>query len=234
MDKVKECKNCHVVKPLTDFNKCSGLKDFRRNECRACQVKRAQAYTAYQKTEEAAIKREQWIKDHPTKRCSKCGEIKLRAEFSKSVGRKDGLACSCKACHVKQSRAYYLTHTGERRESSREWAKTNPRLAWALSTRGSHRRRGMVVLVTSNELADHAATVTECPICGRVLDWSKGEKKGVQPNSPTWDRKYNGDRLTLQNTWIICHRCNAMKQDVPLPELVEWCRTVIDKFGSVQ
>lgn len=45
------------------------------------------------------------------KKCSKCGEVKVVAEFYKDRGKGDGLHCYCKSCD---------------RASSRDWQKNNP------------------------------------------------------------------------------------------------------------
>lgn len=41
------------------------------------------------------------------KRCSKCGELKEKSEFSKHSGRKDGLRCWCKKCECDCMHEYY-------------------------------------------------------------------------------------------------------------------------------
>ena len=63
----------------------------------------------------------------PLKRCSKCGETKPLAEFSKDKSRRDGLDCRCKECCRSYHRRYYeanrdavLEHVRRYREENRD------------------------------------------------------------------------------------------------------------------
>lgn len=45
-------------------------------------------------------------------------------------------------------------------------------------------------------------------------------------NSPSLDRKFNENIMTLDNTWIICSRCNSLKSNNTLECLIKYCRDV--------
>lgn len=74
----------------------------------------------------------------PFKRCSKCGEEKLRSEFYRHSRTKDGLFGKCKECTKRDVRAnrlarleYYRAYDrarGSRRtlEETQEWRRQNP------------------------------------------------------------------------------------------------------------
>ena len=68
------------------------------------------------------------------KRCPKCKEYKLRAEFYKDKSRKDGLKCHCKACRLSDLRrwtkenrgrcsAYMKEYFNKKRKFYREYKK---------------------------------------------------------------------------------------------------------------
>jgi hypothetical protein len=74
------------------------------------------------------------------KRCTKCGAVKPRAEFSRDKQKRDGLCSSCKVCCSEQHHRYYEVnaekvrerqhlsyreHADERRAYVRRWQKEN-------------------------------------------------------------------------------------------------------------
>jgi hypothetical protein len=71
------------------------------------------------------------------KRCTKCGEEKSRAEFSRDRSRKDGRAPSCKACVRRwhQENAEFLA------DYSRRWREANRDKQRAWSRRYRERKR---------------------------------------------------------------------------------------------
>jgi hypothetical protein len=102
---------------------------------------------------------------------------------------------------------------------------------WAKKTLWGHRHDGRVVNITLEELIEKAEKTKICPICEAQIDWAP-LKGRFNNNSPSWDRKFNGNRLSANNTWIICRKCNVIKSDAPMPEFVAYCKMVADKFGG--
>lgn len=162
--------------------------------------------------------------------CLRCKEYKTSEHFERIIG-KNKFKRVCIDCYYWDHR--HLTEADQRRAYKREIRMEYPHRYWASETISGHKVRGKIVNITTDELEEVALNTKVCNICGCKLEWRAGLKQGRPvENSPTLDRKYNGDRMTLQNTWIVCFKCNAMKRDVPLPELVEWCRTIVKKFGN--
>ena len=56
-----------------------------------------------------------------TKKCNKCGEVKLFSEFYKHKDHKYGLSSQCKYCVKKKQKEYYKKHLKERIEYQREY-----------------------------------------------------------------------------------------------------------------
>lgn len=166
------------------------------------------------------------------KKCRKCGIEKPLNDFSPCKTTNDGHRCTCRACNEVRKREWRAANRDKINGYNEKYISKNPRHVWAYHTINHHIHKGNVVNVTIKELETVAMLTEKCPICGCDIDWNLRQKGGIKPNSPSWDRKYNGSRLTLQNTWILCHHCNSMKLDMPLPELVEWCRMVVSKFGG--
>jgi hypothetical protein len=55
-----------------------------------------------------------------TKKCSKCGEVKLASEFHKNKSRKDGLHHYCKVCANKKKRLFYSKAVKENPDYNKE------------------------------------------------------------------------------------------------------------------
>lgn len=61
-----------------------------------------------------------------TKRCTKCGEHKPRAEFNKCSASRDQLQGICRKCHALHSRQWFETHRAEHQEHQRRWRTRHP------------------------------------------------------------------------------------------------------------
>ena len=72
-----------------------------------------------------------------TKRCSKCGEVKLLAEFTRDCHSSDGKGYSCKACDKARSAAYYAAHRDGRK--AYRIAHRDERKANGVAYRATHR-----------------------------------------------------------------------------------------------
>lgn len=189
------------------------------------------------------------------KKCSKCGEIKSFEDFPKNKQTKDGLRYLCKSC----VKAYNSSRHDSVMASSKKWRDkdrdnghkhywanrdrlleeskkrnsfarlNNPQRKWARCTIYRHKHNGNIVTITVDELEKIAKSTIYCPICDCELDWVSIKTYG---NCPSLDRKYNGNRISLQNSWIICHRCNSIKNTMPMPEFVLFCKKVVERFGK--
>jgi len=70
-----------------------------------------------------------------------------------------------------------------------------------------------------------------CPICGVTYITEYGV--GHSNISQSLDRINNESELRLDNVWIICQRCNAMKGDFTMKEFVDYSKLVYEKFNGV-
>ncbi|MCE5296226.1 MAG: hypothetical protein LLG16_03880 [Euryarchaeota archaeon] len=105
----------------------------------------------------------------------------------------------------------------------------DPQLHWAKATLNSHKKRGCQIFITLAELVDMARETYQCPICGTELQWLYGI--GSSKNSPTLDRAYNTNDISRETIWIICRRCNTMKQDNSFADLVKWAKRIVELEG---
>lgn len=216
---LKKCSKCGQIKPLNDFYS-SGKRGLHA-WCKKCDNADGRNY-----------KKKKQLEACPEgyQICKKCGKAKHIDDFLKTSRQRDGIRYKCKECAEACDREHdEIQKEKELIRGAAHYQKIEAHRRWAKGTIDGHRHQGMIVNISLNELTDLARNTTNCPICGCKLSWQPKGK--ISSNSPTLDRRYNGRRLTLQNTWIICWRCNVMKQDVPMPEYVEFCKMVAEKFG---
>src|SRR5258708_32018668 len=60
------------------------------------------------------------------KRCTKCGETKCVAAYSKQKAGANGLTAACKACNNASERNRYRTYVEHYRENHKAWREANP------------------------------------------------------------------------------------------------------------
>ena len=95
---------------------------------------------------------------------------------------------------------------------------------WANSTYSGHKSKGYQLSFTRQDILFLYAQTQKCPICGCELE--HGIKNSHQ-NSPSLDRINNKKgNLTIEDVWIICHRCNTSKQQFTLSEWKEYAERV--------
>jgi hypothetical protein len=187
------------------------------------------------------------------KKCSKCGKELDVSEFYVTAW---GYRGDCKKCFSESSKKYRQmnrvkitaakkkyreTHRDEMRKYFRDHKEDikrgrhllrakNPQQDWAKKTIRHHKATGLYVSIDLDELTELAYKTTRCPICDTEFSWLN---TGPPINSsPSLDRKYNGDHISIETCWIICHRCNSMKRDMPMPELIGWCKNIIGRFDK--
>lgn len=99
---------------------------------------------------------------------------------------------------------------------------------WCQRTLYSHKSKGSIIKINPIELYNKIDEIDRCEICNTLLAWIPNGT--CANNSPTLDRIFNDAIIEKDNTQIICHRCNRMKQDMNIPELVEWAGHIVCKY----
>jgi len=60
-----------------------------------------------------------------SKKCSKCGEVKLLGDFNKNRYSKDGSSCHCKTCAKETTRKWNQENKDKHQEHRKKWKKLN-------------------------------------------------------------------------------------------------------------
>jgi hypothetical protein len=184
------------------------------------------------------------------KTCTKCGNVRPLEDFyfKADRGRHDSW---CKYCYQEaskrrrldpdvrehdrlkndeyRSRPEYKAAQDKRR---RAWDAAHFHRRWAHNTYFSHKRRGIDVRLTVDELENMAKTHEHCMLCGKQLYWSPIRRGKTQQDTPTLDRINNEDFIDGTNVMVVCHKCNTMKNDLTLTEFRDYCIMIAKKFMS--
>jgi len=219
--RTKRCSKCGEIKSVNRFYKDKNRKDGVGGYCKECQKK-------WQKNNPEKIRKagKKYRKNNPEK---------VREQYKK--WREDNPEYDKKWRENnpekvrKSKKKYYQKNKEKIKETQKIWREDNPIKFWCLKTIATHKHKGYKVLFKSKDLLPIAKQTKKCSICDVELDYSHGNKAGKPgKQSPSLDRIDNNKVLTLSNTQIICHRCNATKRDRSMKEMFEWCENFINKF----
>lgn len=190
----------------------------------------------------------QWIFED-VKYCSAGKHFVPISMFGYHKYKDDKLNSNCKTCErarqkqwyrdnkehrLEQCKGYRIKNVEACRARVKEWSDKNPIQCWAQGVKTSHKRYGIVVNTSIKFLMKLAENTKTCSICGRELDYSRGNKGGkMQPNSPTIDRINNEPSLDENNVWILCSNCNATKNIRPLSDFIEYCKYIVNHEDEI-
>ncbi len=106
---MKRCLKCGKLKHESEFPKDRTRKDGLHQRCKVCK-------NAYNRKRYSAKQQVQKVKSDSVskKRCSNCGKLKARSEYSKDRTKKDGLYHLCKVCRSE----YRCKNKGAKRSSN--------------------------------------------------------------------------------------------------------------------
>lgn len=99
-----------------------------------------------------------------------------------------------------------------KRRSRHQLRNKNPAKALWKNAAYRAKRKGIVFTIAISDI-----TVPEvCPCCGKKMEF---QTIRLRKNSPALDRIINDHDYTPGNVWVICCRCNMIKNDASILEL---------------
>lgn len=139
------------------------------------------------------------------KRCTKCGETKPVAEFSRDRSKRDGLYPWCKECSRAHRRAYYEAHLEEELAKARAYCEAHR------EERRARERERRALLGNPTPGRWQEITRKHATRSGR---WSEAEDRYL---STSTDRAVD-DALALGRTYMsVSHRLSCLRaRGVPL------------------
>jgi hypothetical protein len=143
---MKKCSKCGKLKDESDFPKDRTRKDGLHQRCKACKnAYSRQRYNTNQGTPKGNVESENM------KKCSGCGELKSRSEYSKDRTKKDGLYHLCKVC-----RSSYRRKTKEAKEGIEKQGNTGASVP-------DNKDVGVLAIVYAGDECG------ACSVCGKSL-----------------------------------------------------------------
>lgn len=170
--------------------------------------------------------------------CNNCNKELPLTAFHRNKSHSDGRENVCAACRNEQTKQWRLTSPKAKYSEAsytrlKDWrSKQSPYKLYAMAVIGAKRQKKTFdVVITVDELSEMASDTSICPICGVTLDYTP-LKGRLFDNSPSLDRKDNGDVVTKDSCWIICHKCNRTKSNRSLKEFVEYMEHALRSLKS--
>ena len=217
----KPCLGCGETKPLAQWGKDRSSPDGLRARCRVCHNKEARE--SYHNNREKVNAR---CKKYRLDNSEKC---KATAEKYRQDNREKLKASSNKYYHDNtekcsaSTKKYRQANFGKIKARKKRWRLANPRRWWSKQTLCAHRTKlGCKVVITLDEMHARAEATDYCEHCKCLLDYGPKDRTGGQANSPSLDRKVAGsDILSMDDVWILCHKCNSTKGKRSMDEFCE-------------
>jgi hypothetical protein len=121
------------------------------------------------------------------------------------------------------------SHPLEAREMHHKYKQKRKHYYWAHASIYAHKKSGLIINISPQELENIAKASIFCKYCGTNLNFNQ-RKGGLLNESPTLDRTNNDQILNKESVQIICRLCNSTKQNRTHEEFINYCRMIGNKF----
>lgn len=168
------------------------------------------------------------------KECQACRLLKPETDFNISRGNHtDGLQGYCRNCQAEKFQAFFDANQPSLTAKRQQHRIENHIHSWAWATIYNHRKKGIEVQFSIQELETKAHDTVHCELCGCHLNWTRGHKYPL-PDSPTLDNINQKTTLALKDIRITCFSCNRTKSNRTMTEFVRYCAFIVGKFAGTQ
>lgn len=114
----KECRDCHQIKPLSEFNNSMSWKDGLHSHCKPCVTQQSQELKQRWKEDRKHV-------DPPKEKlCTRCYRIFPIAHFCSNISSKDGFDNICRGCLKKRQKDYSARWIQDRKKTTPKTKKT--------------------------------------------------------------------------------------------------------------
>ena len=137
-------------------------------------------------------------------------------------------------CRVSFLNNVYITvlykrfHCELRKQSVKKSQQKYPFRTWAQHTISTHKRKGIIVTLTKQEIEVIAKETSTCPLCNCTLTYNKC----FSDCSASLDRIANNKPLSIGNAQILCYRCNNAKRAMSMDEFKTWVKMVYNNLNK--
>lgn len=158
------------------------------------------------------------------KRCSKCGNRKLRSEFHKSSAAKDGLNYFCKDCNKLSVMEYRKRNPTKIKEAMDKYRLTHARQRLVNACKYRAKKLGVPFNISEEDL-DFPKV---CYYTGINIDY--GINKGRHDSCPSVDRIIPYLGYIKGNVLVVSDLGNRMKSNATPKQLRHFAKRVLEKW----
>lgn len=178
----------------------------------------------------------------PSKKCSKCEEVKEITEFPRDARKRDGVRCHCKSCFALYMKSRYYENPQKYRKIAANWRANNIEKARESNRRYKEKNREILNAKTLERYHRNKLRYKKASDLWKKKHPNKGKEyrenqKRKNPQDP-WGNKRNARKLT--NSYIItllCGHKSGLKAKDITPKLIEvkrWQIKVHKKIKKVK
>lgn len=165
--------------------------------------------------------------DRKTKRCYKCGKLKLARFFDRSSCSSDGLYTYCKICKREYASKWWSDHPNsyvKKKKRNGDWIKEVKRIPIRVFNRArqSAEKRGMPFNLTVKWVENKIKE--GCAITRQPFDLSTTAHR---PFSPSIDRKDSSRGYTIANCHIVYLIYNYAKNEFSHKDVLKLARMLV-------
>lgn len=189
----KRCSTCKEEKPVSEFNRNKVAASGLCNVCKQCD----KVYKSIRNERHKARNQQAMpvFASDAKKKCSKCKEMLPVGQFTKDIGRVDGLKAVCRNCSTTESK---------------KWRSENLEKALFKSARHGAIKRGLEFSISVGDI--HIPE--RCPVFGFELTLD-----GKRSTSASIDRIDNTKGYIPGNIVVVSMKANHVKSDCTIDEL---------------
>lgn len=211
----RKCTKCEISHPITMFKiKNKNNPNKRCSWCKSCMNEYARKYR--QKLNYSVNVTE--------KKCFECKIIKPQCEFSKCTKDTSGLSSYCKKCD-RDKRLNFMKDVKnfliQKRSDARKRCRKNEKISFDVSI--------------DDWMAQYEKQKGFCALSGIEMTWeysADGDSEFYTsvkyPYNISPDRIDSNRGYTKDNLQFVCNRVNAMKNNMPMDQFIDFCKKVVD------
>lgn len=163
------------------------------------------------------------VETKPTKKCTKCGEVKSTTEFSKDAASKDKLKCYCQECDREYKKQRYESMSTKQYKIDCMYTAAKKRA----------KNKGLEFTITREDIVIPEV----CPCLGvpiHLKPYTREGKATCNPYSPSLDRIDNDKGYTPDNVWVVSHFANVIMSSATPKQLMLIAKALDAKLLSVE
>ena len=225
---MKVCTKCKETKSFEEFHRDRNSKDGREYRCKKCRNEYHQ-----NNKERIAERGKKYRENNKEKYLEGCRKYRQNNKERVAKYAREYYQANREKI-AEKNRKYRQNNKEKCAEYGREYRKNNPFQIQSITLSNSARQRTKknkiaidLDFISPSNIMDWLKRQPNCVCCGRVFRIGYKGKSGFHDDSPSLDRFYPKLGYVLGNVFLICWRCNELKNNTTVKELetvVAWMK----------